>query len=109
MRLSQPYDPDAAVKVEKRTDMYISRRRSYIEAMGGKLEVIARFPDGSSVSINNFASPGGTERANSGGSPPLPFVVGGRGARSDGLVVRTVSHRPYTDLWCYFIDFGAAR
>ena len=33
-------------KLEKRTDMYISTLRSHIEAMGGQLEVIARFPDG---------------------------------------------------------------
>ncbi|MHC3748176.1 XRE family transcriptional regulator [Stutzerimonas stutzeri] len=41
-------------KMEKRTDMYISTLRSHIEAMGGQLEVIARFPDGS-VKISNFA------------------------------------------------------
>ncbi|OZI66413.1 XRE family transcriptional regulator [Bordetella genomosp. 11] len=41
-------------KLEKRTDMYISTLRSHIEAMGGQLEVIARFPDGS-VRISNFA------------------------------------------------------
>lgn len=40
-------------KIEKRTDMYLSTLRSHIEAMGGELEVIARFPDGS-VKINNF-------------------------------------------------------
>ncbi|MNF70176.1 hypothetical protein D3C85_1479480 [compost metagenome] len=41
-------------KMERRTDMYISTLRSHIEAMGGQLEVIARFPDGS-VKISNFA------------------------------------------------------
>ncbi|HBC00114.1 MAG TPA: transcriptional regulator [Pseudomonas sp.] len=41
-------------KMEKRTEMYISTLRSHIEAMGGQLEVIARFPDGS-VKISNFA------------------------------------------------------
>ena len=40
-------------KMEKRTDMYLSTLRSHIEAMGGKLDVIARFPDGS-VKIKNF-------------------------------------------------------
>ena len=34
--------------------MYISTLRSHIEAMGGQLEVIARFPDGS-VKISNFS------------------------------------------------------
>ena len=41
-------------KLEKRTDMYLSTLRSHIEAMGGELEVIARFPDGS-VKISNFS------------------------------------------------------
>jgi transcriptional regulator with XRE-family HTH domain len=33
-------------KIEKRTDMYLSTLRSYIEALGGTLEIVARFPDG---------------------------------------------------------------
>lgn len=33
-------------KLERRADMYLSSLRSYIEAMGGELEIIARFPDG---------------------------------------------------------------
>lgn len=44
-------------KIEKRTDMYISTLRSHIEAMGGQLEVVARFPDGA-VKISNFADLG---------------------------------------------------
>lgn len=44
-------------KIEKRTDMYLSTLRSHIEAMGGELDLIARFPDGS-VKINNFADLG---------------------------------------------------
>lgn len=45
-------------KMEKRTDMYLSTLRSHIEAMGGQLEIVARFPDGA-VKINNFADLGG--------------------------------------------------
>ncbi len=41
-------------KLEKRTDMYLSTLRSHIEAMGGELDVIARFPDGA-VKISNFS------------------------------------------------------
>lgn len=41
-------------KMERRTDMYISTLRSHIEAMGGKLEIIAKFDDGD-VRINNFS------------------------------------------------------
>jgi len=33
--------------------MYISTLRSHIEAMGGELEIVARFPDGA-VKIANF-------------------------------------------------------
>lgn len=44
-------------KIEKRTDMYISTLRSHIEAMGGQLEVVAKFPDGA-VKISNFAELG---------------------------------------------------
>ncbi|OGA39262.1 MAG: transcriptional regulator [Betaproteobacteria bacterium RIFCSPLOWO2_12_FULL_68_19] len=40
-------------KLERRADMYISTLRSHIEAMGGELEIIARFPDGE-VRISNF-------------------------------------------------------
>ncbi len=41
-------------KLEKRTDMYLSTLRSHIEAMGGELEVVARFPEGI-VKISNFS------------------------------------------------------
>lgn len=41
-------------KLEKRTDMYLSTLRSHIEAMGGELEVVARFPEGM-VKISNFS------------------------------------------------------
>ncbi len=44
-------------KMEKRTDMYISTLRSHIKAMGGELEVVARFPDGN-VKIANFSELG---------------------------------------------------
>ena len=44
-------------KMEKRTDMYLSTLRSHIEAMGGELDVVARFPDGA-VRISNFSDLG---------------------------------------------------
>ena len=46
----------AVAKLERRTDMYISSLRSHIRAMGGELEIIARFPDGE-VAIEQFALP----------------------------------------------------
>ena len=36
---------NAVSKVEHRTDVYLSTLRSYIEAMGGRLEIRALFPD----------------------------------------------------------------
>jgi DNA-binding XRE family transcriptional regulator len=36
----------AVSKVEKRSDMYLSTLRSYVEAMGGSLEIKAVFPEG---------------------------------------------------------------
>ncbi len=32
-------------KLERRTDMYLSTLRRFVEAMGGELEIVARFPD----------------------------------------------------------------
>ncbi len=40
-------------KLEHRTDMYVQTLRSYIEAMGGELNITARFPDGE-IRINLF-------------------------------------------------------
>ncbi len=39
-------DQGSVSKLERRTDMYIRTLRSYIEAMGGELSLIATFPDG---------------------------------------------------------------
>jgi hypothetical protein len=44
----------AVSKLERRADMYVSTLRRFIEAMGGELEIIARFPDGD-VRVTNFA------------------------------------------------------
>ncbi len=44
----------AVSKMERRTDMYVSTLRDLIRAMGGELEIIARFPDRSPVRITQF-------------------------------------------------------
>ena len=41
-------------QLERRTDCYVSTLRSYIEAMGGELDIVARFQDGV-VKITQFA------------------------------------------------------
>jgi transcriptional regulator with XRE-family HTH domain len=40
-------------KMEHRTDMYVSTLRRFVEAMGGELDIIARFPDGT-IRITQF-------------------------------------------------------
>ncbi len=45
----------AVSKLERRADMYLSTLRSYIEAMGGKLEIIARVPN-QAVRINQLGA-----------------------------------------------------
>ena len=45
----------AVSKLERRTDMYVSSLREYIKAIGGELEIVARFPDRPPVRINHFA------------------------------------------------------
>lgn len=42
-------------QLEQRTDMYVSTLRKYIEAMGGELEIIARFPEGA-IRIKQFSA-----------------------------------------------------
>jgi transcriptional regulator with XRE-family HTH domain len=49
LQVGQP----AVARLERRADMYVSNLRRYIEALGGKLEITARFPD-AEVTITNF-------------------------------------------------------
>jgi transcriptional regulator with XRE-family HTH domain len=56
----------AVAKLERRTDMYVSNLRRYVEALGGSLEITARFPEGT-VNITNFGELGVT------GTNEIPF------------------------------------
>lgn len=47
-------------KLERRTDLYISTLRRYIEAMGGELTLQARFPEGA-VTITQLGKIGRSE------------------------------------------------
>jgi len=47
----------AVAKLERRADMYVSNLRAYIEALGGRLSIVAEFPQGS-VTITNFSDMG---------------------------------------------------
>ena len=52
----------AIAKLERRTDVYVSNLRSYIEAAGGQLKIVAEFPEGE-VTITNFAQVGEAEES----------------------------------------------
>lgn len=41
-------------RIEQRADMYLSTLRNYVEAMGGRLQIQAVFPEGGSVIIHRF-------------------------------------------------------
>lgn len=56
LKVGQP----AVAKLERRADMYVSNLRRYVEALGGSLEIAARFPEGS-VNIVNFGELGGKQ------------------------------------------------
>ena len=43
----------AISKMEGQTDMYVSTLRRFVEAMGGELHIVARFPEGN-VEISQF-------------------------------------------------------
>lgn len=49
LRVEQPY----ISKLERQSDMYISKLRDYLAAIGGELIITAKFPDGD-VRINQF-------------------------------------------------------
>lgn len=47
-------------RLERREDMHVSTLRDVVEALGGELEITARFPDGEDVRIDQFATRSGT-------------------------------------------------
>ena len=49
---------DNVSRIEQRTDLLISTLRSYIEAMGGKLQLVAQFPNRPPVELSGFAAMG---------------------------------------------------
>ena len=56
LKVNQP----AVSKLEQRTDVYVSSLRSYIEAAGGKLKIVAEFPEGE-IAITSFSNAGQDE------------------------------------------------
>ena len=73
----------AIAKMEHRADMYVSNLRRFIEAMGGTLEIVAHFPEGS-VTITNFCEVEAAETDDTRSTPvscsaaagaQMPFVL----------------------------------
>jgi transcriptional regulator with XRE-family HTH domain len=42
-------------RLEQRADLLVSTLRRYVEALGAQLEIVATFPDGATIRIENFA------------------------------------------------------
>ena len=72
LNVNQP----VVAKLERRADMYVSNLRAHIEAMGGRLNIVAEFPQGSVV-ITNFSDAGEEAKicrpSRVRGAPPKPF------------------------------------
>ena len=47
---------DGISRLEKRSDLLLSTLRSYIEAMGGQLSLIAEFPDREPVTLSGLST-----------------------------------------------------
>jgi hypothetical protein len=41
-------------RIEKRTDLYLSTLRNYVEGVGGKLSLVVEFPDRAPVVLTGF-------------------------------------------------------
>src|ERR1700704_550892 len=48
LKIKQP----SVSKIEKQTDMYLSTLRSYVEAIGGKLDLVVRLPSRRAMHLN---------------------------------------------------------
>lgn len=61
-------------KLERRADMNVSTLRAYVEALGGALEITARFPDGE-VTVGSFGESQPTYRDPVGGKGREPMML----------------------------------
>lgn len=43
-------------RIEQRTDLHISTLRRSVEAMGGRLSLVAEFPDGAPIVVSGFSA-----------------------------------------------------
>jgi transcriptional regulator with XRE-family HTH domain len=59
---------DGVSRLEQRSDLLISTLRNYVAAMGGDLQLVARFPDRPAVAVTGLAGIGSKEHR---GAKPL--------------------------------------
>ena len=57
-------------RLEKRSDMLLSTLRSYVEAMGGELDLLATFPDRPPVRLKTLATVPAQRELSAGKPPP---------------------------------------
>jgi DNA-binding XRE family transcriptional regulator len=69
---------DTISRLEKRSDMLLSTLRHYVESMGGKLELVAQFPNRPPVVIDHL----GVERSSIPLSTSQPSRVRSRSTRA---------------------------
>jgi transcriptional regulator with XRE-family HTH domain len=60
---------DGISRLETRNDFLLSTLRSYIEALGGRLTLIAEFPDRKPVSIRGIEGPHGRKKPRNTNTP----------------------------------------
>jgi hypothetical protein len=53
---------DGVSRLEQRSDLLLSTLRSYVQALGGQLSLIAEFPDGPPVRLTGLTASDGSER-----------------------------------------------
>jgi Helix-turn-helix domain len=74
LRIKQP----SVSKIEKQTDLYLSTLRSYVEALGGKLELVVRLPAHRPLRIRQLGQVTGDVRAPAPASRSSPSRRSGR-------------------------------
>lgn len=86
-------------RVENQADLYLSTLRSYVQAMGGELELRAVFPDGQAATITIAELLGHAE---------APDVSAGRGPEVDVHTAFALVHRDVGGFDAAERDFNAA-
>jgi DNA-binding XRE family transcriptional regulator len=67
-------------RIEKRTDLYLSTLRTYVEGVGGKLSLIVEFPDRAPVVLAGFGENEGETKAKKRAGRPAKSKAGTRRA-----------------------------